>query len=127
MVNPLNLVRVRCDSFIEINNAQFSTYFLNPRSIRNKTADIHDHVCKRRVDVLAITKTWLKSTDDAIRSELCPDGYRMLDCTCTERTGGGTALLFRDSITVKNVGGGVRVSLGFLNGPFRTVPLITVL
>ena len=83
MINSLNLVYVRHNPFIEINNAQLSMCLLNPCSIRNKTADIFSYVCERRVNNLAITETWLKSTDDMTRSELCLDGYRMLDYMLT--------------------------------------------
>ena len=43
----------------------------------------------------------------------CPDGYKLLDHIRDCRQGGGTALLFRDSPTVKKVGGGAKMSFEF--------------
>ena len=43
----------------------------------------------------------------------CPDGYKLLDHIRDCRQGGGTALLFRDSLTVKKVGGGAKMSFEF--------------
>ena len=48
---------------------------LNIRSLRNKTADFVDYVCKTKVDLFAITETWLCPNNDAIRNESCPVGY----------------------------------------------------
>ena len=44
---------------------------------------------------------------------ICPDGYKLLDHIRDCRQGGGTALLFRDSLTVKKVGGGAKMSFEF--------------
>ena len=43
----------------------------------------------------------------------CPDVYKLLDHVRDCRQGGGTALLFRDSLTVKKVGGGAKMSFEF--------------
>ena len=43
----------------------------------------------------------------------CPDGYKIADHTRDFRRGSGTALLFRDSLTVKKVGGGAKMSFEF--------------
>ena len=69
---------------------------------------IFGYLFERRLGISTITEVWLKRTDDVIRSELCANGYRMLDYTRTGPTNGGTALLVRDSLTVKNVGGGTK-------------------
>ena len=37
---------------------------LNARSINNKTLHIKDYVVGNKIDILAITETWLKSDDD---------------------------------------------------------------
>ena len=57
----------------------FSLCLLNSRSIRNKSAAIFDYICERKVDMMGITETWVSSYGYAVRSELCPDGYRILD------------------------------------------------
>lgn len=62
---------------------------LNCRSVRNKTADLVDYIshdCKR--DIVAITESWRGQHDDAVRVELCPEGYNLSDHTREKRRGG---------------------------------------
>ena len=50
--------------------------------MRNKTGDLVgyiSHDCKP--DIVATTKSWLGQHDDAVRVELCPKGYNLLDRT----------------------------------------------
>ena len=49
------------------------------------------------MNMLAITETWLNANDDAVRNELCPTSYKLCDHPRTDRIGGGTALLHRES------------------------------
>ena len=63
--------------------------------------------------MVAITETWLKRNSDVSRSELCLDGYKLLDHMRIGRRGGGTGLLFRDSLTVTKVDGGEKESFEF--------------
>ena len=69
---------------------------MNARSVRNKSADIFDFVCEYKIDLLAITETWLNANDDAVRNELCPTNYKLCDHPRIDRIGGRTALLYRD-------------------------------
>ena len=86
---------------------------LNIRSLRNKTADFVDYVCETKVDLFAITKTWLCPNDDAIRNESCPVGYVLADHSPTGRRGGGTALVYRNSLTVKKIDACEKTSFEF--------------
>ena len=86
---------------------------LNIRSLRNKTADFVDYVCETKEDLFAITETWLCPSDDAIRNELCPVGYVSADHSRTSRRGGGTALVYRNSLTVKEIDAGKKTSFEF--------------
>lgn len=79
---------------------------LSARSVRNKTVDIFYFICESKVDLIAITETWLTINDSAIKAELCPDGYKLMDHPRTLHRGGGTGLLFRDTLTVKIVDAG---------------------
>lgn len=79
---------------------------LNIRSLRNKTADFVDYVCETKVDLFVKTETWLCPNDDAIRNESCPVGYVLVDHSQTDRKGGGTALVYRHSLTVKTIDAG---------------------
>ena len=62
---------------------------------------------------------WLKNGAETRGGSLegigrnCPDGYKLVDHIRDFRQGGGTALLFRDSLTVKKVGGGAKMSFEF--------------
>ena len=75
---------------------------MNTRPVRNKSAYIFDFVCEYKIDLLAITETWLNANDDAVRNELCPTNYKLIALV-----GGGTALLYRDLLHVKKVSAGV--------------------
>ena len=65
------------------------------------------------MDLIAITETWLTINDSAIKAELCPDRYKPMDHPRTFRRGGGTGLLFRDTLTVKIVDAGEKDSYEF--------------
>ena len=55
---------------------------LNSRSVRNKTGDLVDYIVHDgKPDIVAITESWLGQHDDAVRVELCPVGYNLLDHT----------------------------------------------
>ena len=61
-----NIARVPLisSSFIRSGNDMRVCYF-NAQSVCNKTLPISDFICESDFDVIAITKTWLKSTIDA--------------------------------------------------------------
>ena len=76
---------------------------LNTRSIKSKSADFVCYVKSCAADIFAITETWLTAKDCAHRAEVTPPGYKLYDHPRTGRTGGGTALMCRESITVTKV------------------------
>lgn len=52
---------------------------LNCRSIKTKALSISDYVVSNKVDIFAMTETWLGSTfDDVIKQELIPTSYDFL-------------------------------------------------
>ena len=110
--NSANLISITCEPFYKISNS-LSLCLLNAQSVKNKSANIFDYVIECKADLVAITETWLKSNHDVIRSELCPTGYKLLDHMRTGRRGGGTGLLFRDSLNVTKVYGGEKESFEF--------------
>ena len=83
------------------------------QSIRNKTADFVDYVCENKFDLLAVTETWLKATDDSIRAQLCPTAYKFLDKPRKNCRGCRTALLYRDSIKTSMTNSGQKESFEF--------------
>ena len=76
---------------------------LNARSLRNKSAAFVDLVCDSKADLFAVSETWLTDNDTAILSELTPQGYKLHHCPRSDRRGGGTALIFKESINVEKV------------------------
>ena len=111
--NSDNLANIRCEPFL--NNVNHSLYscLMNTQSFRNKTADFVDYVCGQAFDLVAITETWLKTIDDAIRVELCPPGYKLIDYPRTRRCGGGIGLLYKDSLRVTKVRNGEEESFEY--------------
>ena len=81
----------------------------NARSVRNKTAEIFDYIFESKAGLFTITEHWLTSRDAAIRAELCQNGYKMLDHPRLDRRGGGTGLIYRESLSVENIDAGATV------------------
>ena len=48
---------------------------VNARSLRNKTADVVDHVVNSNIDICVFTETWLKDVDSVTIAALSPNGY----------------------------------------------------
>ena len=95
-------------SSVELN---FCTW--NARSIRNKSAVLQDYICEKKIDLVALTETWLTADDAAVRAECTPPGYKMVDCPRIGRGGGGTALVYRSEISVNNIIAGEKPSFEF--------------
>ena len=101
-VNHNNLIRPNLS--ISCNHGKtLQLGLLNARSVRNKSLSIADLIIDRKLDILAITETWLKGdiTDNVIVGELVPSGYSILSVPRTDRVGGGVALIFRENLVVK--------------------------
>jgi len=86
---------------------------LNARSLRNKSALFFDYACDCKADVFALTETWLSLEDSAVYKEITPPGYNFVHCPMSCRMGGGTGLLFKDSIYVSNIASGSKSSFEF--------------
>jgi len=74
---------------------------------RNKGPDFVDYVCDSKVDIAVITETWLKSADSAARMTATLPGYWLFNHPCPDRNGGGTGILARDSLVVKQARAGI--------------------
>ena len=115
--NTRNLIKINCsmDASVLNRNRVHSLLLcsLNPRSVRNKTADIYDYVCDCKSDLFAFIESWLRDDDAAVMAEMCPYGYKFIGHNRIGRRGGGTGLMFRDSLGVKKVAGGEFESFEF--------------
>ena len=76
---------------------------MNVRLIKNKSAEFVDYVTSSKADLFALTETWLSEIDDALRAEITPTGFKLIDHSRKNRRGGGTALLFRESLNVQKI------------------------
>ena len=101
-----NLIEIRRSRMNMRLHQQMLLCNLNARSVRNKTAQILDFIVDRKVDSVTITEHWLTANDSAVRAELCPDGYCIVDHPRLDRRGGGTGLIYRDSFDVSKVNAG---------------------
>ena len=86
---------------------------MNTRSITSKIESFLDFVCENRPDLIAVTETWLSANEQAAKSAIIPWGYKLVDCPRVDRAGGGTALLFAQSIDVKLIDSGEKDSFEF--------------
>ena len=77
--NSSNLIVVNRLPLVRNFKRPLSFCLMNVCSGRNKSADIFDFVCEYKIDLLAITETWLNANDDAIRNKLCPTNYKLCD------------------------------------------------
>ena len=119
IINPsrcqANLINVPC--LPHLLNDRFRNSMLlcifNARSVRNRTADIRDYVCDSKADLYTITETWLNTDDAAVRAELFPEGFQLIDHPRVNRSGGGIALLYRDSLQLIVVAAGEKDSFEF--------------
>jgi len=75
--------------------------------VRTKSQNIADTVSRQQIDVMAITETWHRTSEDLPLKHCAPRGYSVLgaprpvtmDCT----RGGGIAVLFRDCFNGKRL------------------------
>ena len=92
-----------------------SASLLNARSLCNKSSGIYDYIVDSKLNLCAITETWLNINDGAVRNEVCPSNYVLLDQPrAGHRRGGGTAFMYRESLFhVKKLHGGELNSFEF--------------
>ena len=78
---------------------------INARSICNKIESFQEHLLARKVDICAITETWLKQTDTKhmAHREVPPEGYSIISHSRLDnRLGGGVAIVYRDNVKVND-------------------------
>ena len=78
---------------------------INAHSITNKIDQFQVEVCDNKVDICAITETWIKKDDiEAITKEVPPLGYKIFSKPrTTGKNGGGLALVYKDYLTVNEL------------------------
>ena len=87
---------------------------INARSVKNKTAEIADHVIHNNIDVCIVTETWLKEQDTVSIALLSPPGYSFKSFPRqSDRKGGGTGIMFNNDFKVSLTRGGEKRSFEF--------------
>lgn len=81
---------------------------INVRSMVNKAALIHDLIKDFKIDMLAVTETWVyENSPDAHKEEAAPEGFSVVHAHRAPATGkatahgGGVAFIHRDTLRVK--------------------------
>jgi exonuclease III len=80
--------------------------YLNALSTKNKTIALHDYIVTNNFDVVAITETWLgTSQDKKCKREMVPEGYDIEHIPRqTKQPGGGVAVIFKLGISINITG-----------------------
>lgn len=92
----------------------------NVRSLCNKGASVVEHIDSLRLDMLTITESWLTAgTGDAVIRAACPPGYTAMHRP-RPSTGGGVALIFKNTIDVQRLVNDTFESLNLLVATRRT-------
>ena len=78
---------------------------VNAHSITNKINQFQVEVCDNKVDICAITETWIKKDSiEAITKEVPPLGYKIFSKPrTTGKNDGGLALVYKDYLTVNEL------------------------
>ncbi len=99
--NVANLALIRRDPKIHFISTKLQFCHFNAQSARNKTGTISDYICDRKVDICAITESWLKEGDTVKENELKPNGYTVKSIPRSDRGGGGIALIYKTVLKPK--------------------------
>ncbi|XP_068707641.1 uncharacterized protein [Montipora foliosa] len=104
--NVNNLVPVKRLLPIQPNYTKLLNFcILNAGSINNKTLIIKDYVVEKKIDILALTETWLKPDDDSdyITRDITPLGYCFAHTPRSSGNGGGVAFLYRKDLKMERL------------------------
>ena len=111
--NIKNLIRITCCHNNPTPQRPLNFCLWNCQSVRNKTAVLQEYLCSNKIDVCALTETWLSSDDEAVRAECTPIGYMFHDQIRSQRGGGGIALLSLTELSVTFHTAGEKTSFEF--------------
>ena len=75
---------------------------VNCCSVVNKTSDFKVELIDHKLDICALTETWIREGDVTTAVQLCPEGYSAVSIPREGRTGGGIAVVYRSDITLKS-------------------------
>ena len=97
-----------------VNNSAIKFCCFNARSISNKSLAISQFVLSNKIDICAITETWLtQSSPASLLNELTPRGYEFIHHPRAKRRGGGLGIIFKDCINIKKITIGKSATVSF--------------
>ena len=104
-VNRQNLVTIKPSSSSGQPPVDSTKFCLaNLRSVRNKTAYVRNMVESKKLDIFAITESFLGQDDDpSVIQEVTPDTHTFYNVPRTDRQGGGIALMSHKSIVTRQI------------------------
>jgi exonuclease III len=73
---------------------------LNAQSIGNKTTEMCEYIKERKIDILAITETWIKSGDIKKIRDATPKTHKFKHVPRTSKRAGGVAVVYRIGLNV---------------------------
>ena len=95
--------------FLEGNLARMETKesiikyaLVNCQSVVNKTADIQQDLTENNFTLCALTETWIRQDDGVTPVQLCPPGFKVISISRNDKTGGGIAVVYKDTITARS-------------------------
>ena len=103
--NPYNLINI-IPSNTECDSSHLLDFcLLNTRSVKNKADKISNYICDNKLDVVALTETWLKPgiEDSTIIHKLCPEGFGLTHKPRNRqkcKRGGGVGLIYHNQLTL---------------------------
>ena len=72
--------------------------------MRHKDAILHDLMVDRKIDILAVSETWIYDDDpDAVKESSLLPGYSISHACRQTGKGGGLAINFANSLCVKDI------------------------
>lgn len=92
--------RTGCDN----SSRDVSLSSLNCRSFKEKALSVCDFLLSKKVDIFALTETWLgSSVDKSVISELKPDGCSIHHVSLQSQRGGGVAIVFNSDLKIEQI------------------------
>ena len=118
IVTPVNINNHLSSNVTSTKSSLHTNFFVNPRStfltfavfnsrsVRNKIESIIDHVVENDIGLCTVTETWLNDADSVSIAQLSVACYFFRNFSRqSQNCGGGSGILFRDSVNVSLVDG----------------------
>jgi len=121
--------RVKFSSPTRVNSTSSLKFTLfNIRSLKPKSLLVREKIEEEGIDCFMLTETWLTQGGDACITECCPSGFSLLHTNRKGKSGGGVAVIIRDSLgyTIIDMPHGDSFESVVIRSSNTTLPLLTV-